>query len=279
MDYIELKIKVEPSNQETNEIIIAQLSELGFESFTENEVGLSGYIKAIDYTNEKEKALNDLIIPEGFKTLYQIERIKGQNWNALWESNFEPIIVADKCIVKASFHINTPSLQYEIIIDPKMAFGTGHHQTTHQMIAAVLNEDFVGKDVLDMGCGTGVLAILAEMKGAKSVVAIDNDEWAYQNTLENINMNNCKKIQALLGDVNLLKSKTFDIILANINLNILISDMRSYVESLHPKGTLLLSGILKDDVVTISQKALDLGLEHIKTSTRDEWVMISFRKI
>ncbi len=276
MDYIELKIRVEPSNQESNEIIIAQLAELGFESFTENDNGLSAFIKAPDYSTEIK--LKDLFIPEGTHISYQIDRIKGQNWNALWEANFEPIIVNNRCLVRASFHRSMPELDYDIIIDPKMAFGTGHHQTTHLMIEAILDEDLTNKTVLDMGCGTGVLAILAEMKGAKAITAIDIDDWAYQNTLENTQVNRCERIETFCGDVKIIEGKAYDTILANINLNILLSDIPYYVKTLLPNGKLLLSGILKSDIDAIIKKASENGLTHLTTATRDEWVRISFQK-
>lgn len=278
MDYIELKIKVEPSNQESNEIIIAQLADLGFESFTESDSGLSAFIKASDYSLDTEAKLKGINLIEGTHISYQTERIADQNWNAQWESNFEPIIVDNRCLVKASFHKCMPNIEYEIIIDPKMSFGTGHHQTTHLMIETMLYSDLSSKAVLDMGCGTGVLAILAEMKGAKSVTAIDIDDWAYQNTIENIKVNNCKRIEPFCGNVKLIEDKKFDIILANINLNILLSDMKYYVKSLLPNGKLILSGILKGDIDIIKQKTNVCGLNHLSTATRDEWVRISFQK-
>ncbi len=278
MDYIELKIEVKPSNQEANEIIIAQLAEMDFESFTENDNGLNAYIKAPDYTSTLEDKLKDLVLPEGTNISYIINRIKGENWNAKWESDFEPIIVDNRCLVKASFHNCLPTFEYEIIIDPKMSFGTGHHQTTYLMIEAMLNEDFANKTVLDMGCGTGVLAILAEMKCAKSVTAIDIDDWAYQNSIENIQVNGCKRIETICGDVNNIQRKAFDIILANINRNILLSDIKHYVKSLSAKGKLIISGILKSDIETIKQNAVENGLTHLTSATRDEWVTMSFQK-
>lgn len=278
MDYIELKIEVKPSNQEANEIIIAQLAEFGFESFTENDKGLYAYIKSPDYTSALDDKLKDILLPEGTSIAYQINRIKGENWNAKWESDFEPIFVNNRCLVKASFHKNLPEFEYEIIIDPKMSFGTGHHQTTHLMIEAILNEDFTNKTVLDMGCGTGVLAILAEKRGAKSVLAIDIDDWAYQNSLENIQVNGCNKIKAVCGDVNVIQGKSFEIILANINRNILLSDIKHYVKSLSSNGKLIISGILKSDIEVIQQNTNENGLSHLTTSTRDEWVTMSFQK-
>lgn len=278
MDYIELSVEVKPSSQEANEIIIAQLAEINFESFTENDNGLNAYIKAPDYTSALEIKLKDLFLPEGVSISYQINRIKGENWNAKWESDFEPIIVNNRCLVRASFHNISQEFEYEIIIDPKMSFGTGHHQTTHLMIEAILNEEFINKNVLDMGCGTGVLAILTEKRGAKHVLAIDIDDWAYQNSLENIQINSCKNIEAVCGDVNQIKGKAFDIILANINLNILLSDIKHYVKSLLPNGRLILSGILKSDIEAIKHNANEHGLTHLTTATRDEWVTMSFQK-
>ncbi len=278
MDYIELKVQVKPSDSQVNEVLIAQLAEAGFESFTEDDNGLNAYIKAVDYSDEIKEKLKDLIIPEGTQVSYQINKIKDQNWNAQWESNFEPIIVDNRCLVRASFHKDAPKLDYEIIIDPKMAFGTGHHQTTYLMIEAILNDDFTGKIVLDMGCGTGVLAILAEMKDAKAITAIDIDEWAYRNTIENIKINGCKRIEPLCGDVRLIAGKKFDVILANINRNILLSDITHYTESMIKNGKLILSGILKVDIEIITQNAISSGLTHLSTSTRDEWVTMSFIK-
>jgi len=278
MDYIELKVQVKPFSQQANEILIAQLAEMGFESFTEEEMGLSAYIKAADYSDEIAEKIKELILPENTQISYQINRIKDQNWNALWESSFEPIIVDDRCLVRASFHKSSPKMDYDIIIDPKMAFGTGHHQTTHLMIEAILNADLTDKIVLDMGCGTGVLAILAEMKGAKAITAIDIDEWAYQNTIENIQINGCKRVEPLCGDVRLIAGKTFDVILANINLNLLLSDIKYYAESMFKDGLLILSGILKSDIDAIKHNASDSGLTHLSTSTRDEWVTMSFIK-
>lgn len=278
MDYIELKIEVNPVSQETNEIIVAQLAEMGFESFVDKETGLCAYIKAPEYTFEKESLLKELHLPNGVKIKHHIERIKGENWNAKWESDFEPIVVNGRCLVRASFHRGMPDIEYDIIIDPKMSFGTGHHQTTHLMIETILNDDFTNKTVLDMGCGTAVLAILAEMRGAKAITAIDNDEWAYNNSLENIEVNKCKRTEAICGDAKQIEGKLFDIILANINLNILLNDIPHYVKSLNPKGKLILSGILKTNIEAIQKRATEFGLSHLNTATRDEWVMMSFQK-
>jgi ribosomal protein L11 methyltransferase len=279
MDYIEVKIQIAPASKEANEILIAQLADIGFESFTEDDDGLSGYIKAPNFSDEIKANLDSLYHPEDTKISYQVTKIKDQNWNAKWESSFEPININDRCMVRASFHTTSPKLEYDIVIDPKMAFGTGHHQTTHLMIEAILNADLTNKTVLDMGCGTGVLAILAEMKGAKAITAIDIDDWAYQNSLENTQINGCSRIETKCGDVQLISGKKFDVVLANINLNILLSDIKFYTESMHKGGLLILSGILKNDIDAIKLNAADSGLHHISTSTRDEWVTMSFNKL
>lgn len=275
MSYTELVISVTPPSEETNSILIAQLSELGFESFMEDDKGFRAYIKSQkDFS--AEQAIDSLFLPEGVSINFEVNSIADKNWNEVWESNFEPILVDDKCLVRASFHTNCPSAEYEIVIDPKMAFGTGHHQTTHLMINALLNTDVAGLTVLDMGCGTGVLAILAEMRGAAKVVAIDNDEWAYRNALENVAENRCTKIDVLLGDAALLADKKFDLIIANINLNILLNDLSVYKSSLNPNGKLFMSGILRSDVNTLIQASQKIGLKHLETNYRNDWAMVSF---
>jgi len=277
MSYTELVISVTPPSEETNSILIAQLSELGFESFMEDDKGFRAYIKS-NKDFSAEQAIDSLFLPEGVSINFEVNSIADKNWNEVWESNFEPILVDNKCLVRASFHTNFPKTNYEIVIDPKMSFGTGHHQTTHLMINALLNTDVAGLTVLDMGCGTGVLAILAEMKGAAKVVAIDNDEWAYRNSLENVAENNCTKTEVLLGDATLLAGKHFDLIIANINLNILLNDLSTYKSSLNVNGKLFMSGILRSDVSTLIQASEKLGLKHQETFYRDDWAMVSFSK-
>ncbi|QKG80412.1 50S ribosomal protein L11 methyltransferase [Tenuifilum thalassicum] len=278
MSYTEFRITVEPYSSDTVDIIIAQLSELGFESFMEAEPELLAYIQTNRLKDLPSNFFALIILPNDAQIEVKRQEILDKNWNEVWESNFEPIIVDNRCLVRASFHHDTPNVDYEIVIDPKMAFGTGHHQTTSLMISALLNSQVDGLSVLDMGCGTGVLAILAEMRGAKSVVAIDNDEWAYRNTLENIKLNGCERIKAFLGDANLLKEYKFDIILANINLNILIADLSKYANSLKDYGKIFMSGILKDDVDTLEMEASKNGLSPIDVQFKDGWAMVSFKK-
>lgn len=278
MSYTELKIQLTPYSEEIAEILIAQLAELGFESFMENPPEVQAYIKTALLEKLPSGFISELILPQVVSIAHQFTEIEDKNWNEEWESNFEPIIVDNRCLVKASFHSNTPKTDYEIIIDPKMAFGTGHHQTTHLMISALLKQDVEGLSVLDMGCGSGVLAILAEMRGASHVVAIDNDEWAYRNTQENIAINGCKKIKVMLGDAQLLPGMEFDLILANINLNILLADMKHYANCLKPAGTLLMSGILDKDVEIITQEIGKNGLTLRFVEYRDCWAMVACKK-
>jgi len=275
MSYTELVISITPPGEETNSILIAQLSELGFESFMEDDKGFRAYIKS-NKDFSAEQAIESLFLPEGVSINFEVNSIADKNWNEVWESNFEPILVDNRCLVRASFHSNYPKTDYEIVIDPKMSFGTGHHQTTHLMINAILNTDVAGLTVLDMGCGTGVLAILAEMRGAANVVAIDNDEWAYRNSLENAVENKCTKTEVLLGDAALLSGKHFDLIIANINLNILLNDLSTYKSSLNSNGKIFMSGILRSDVNTLIQASQRLGLKHLETFYRDDWAMVSF---
>lgn len=278
MGYSELKLKIYPYSPEMAEIFIAQLAELGFESFMEIEPELLAYIKTSTLKAIPADIISLIQIPQGVTIQHEINAIADKNWNEVWESNFEPILVDNRCLVKASFHTDTPKTDYEILIDPKMSFGTGHHQTTRLMIGALLDHQVDGLNVLDMGCGTGVLAILAEMRGAQSIVAIDNDEWAYHNALENIANNKCKRIKAYLGDAALLKDTSFDIILANINLNILLADMGAYVKSLKPGGLIFMSGILLDDVETLKIAAIEAGLTFNAVDHIDSWAMVTFKK-
>lgn len=256
------------------EILIAELGYVGFESFVETENGVTAYIKKEDWNPD---ILNTIQILESdeFTITYTFKEIEQTNWNEEWERNFHPIVVSDLCTVRAPFHdpFNT---KYDIVIEPKMSFGTGHHETTHMMIKLILNHDFSNMSVLDMGCGTGVLAILAEMKGASLIEAIDIDNWCYLNSLENVERNNCKNITVFEGDAGLLKGKSYDVIIANINRNILLEDLDTYVACLNPKGLLFLSGFYKDDIQIIKEKCNNLGLDHVDTLEQNHWVALKF---
>lgn len=274
--YIGYHFKVEPKEPGT-EILIAELGELDFESFIETEEGVSAYIQK-DFWNET--ILKDIYIlqnPE-FKISYTIENIEQVNWNEEWEKNFTPIDVDGECYVRAPFHEKS-NAEYEIVIEPKMSFGTGHHETTHMMIQHLLATDVIGKKTLDMGCGTAILAILAEMKGAKPIDAIDIDNWCYLNSIENAERNNCKDISVYEGDASLLIGKKYDVIIANINRNILLNDMQTYVDCLNENGILFLSGFYTEDFEAINESCVSKGLTFEKEIVRNNWMSLKYNKI
>jgi len=273
--YIGYTFKVEPV-QPGAEILIAELGFSGFESFVETPDGVIAYIQKSDHF---EAILDSVQIlnSEEFEITYDFETIAQTNWNAEWEKNFNPILVDDQCAIRAPFH-EPFDVKYDIIIEPKMSFGTGHHETTHMMIQHILASDFTNKSVLDMGCGTGVLAILAEKKGARFLEAIDIDNWCYLNSLENVSRNDCHHINVLEGDASLLKGKQFDVIIANINRNILLNDLSAYVTCLNENGSLFLSGFYDSDCELIEStcNALNLKFEH--KLKRNNWVALKFVK-
>ena len=259
-----------------SEILIAELGEKAFESFIETETGISAFVQKDLWS---ENILEDIQILENpeFKIDYTFEEIEQVNWNEEWEKNFEPIDVDGKCHVRAPFHEKT-NAEYDIVIEPKMSFGTGHHETTHMMIQHLLETDLVGKKTLDMGCGTAILAILAEMKGAQPIDAIDIDNWCYLNSIENAERNNCKHISVYEGDASLLIGKKYDIIIANINRNILLNDMQQYVACLNENGILFLSGFYTEDIPVISESCTSKGLTYVKQFERNNWVALKFVK-
>lgn len=273
--YIEYNFEVTPKEPAT-EILIAQLGSVGFESFVENENGVTAYIQKHEWN---AGILQDLFILNSgeFEIAYTQNEVAQTNWNAEWEKNFEPIQVAGKVSIRAPFHKN-PNLEYDIVIEPKMSFGTGHHETTHMMIQHLLEIDLKEKKVLDMGCGTGILAIFAEMKGAKPIDAIDIDNWCYQNSVENTERNNCHHISVCEGDVSLLEGKSYDVIIANINRNILLADMKVYTTCLNANGTLLLSGFYKEDIPTIEAEVSKYGLVFDQMIERNNWVALKYQK-
>ena len=274
-NYLEFQFKISPL-QPGSEILIAELGYAGFESFVENEDGITAYIQSEEYTDEM---LEDIQILESdeFEISFTSKEIEQVNWNSEWEKNFNPIIVADKCSVRAPFH-EKPDTEYDIVIEPKMSFGTGHHATTHMMLQHILNNDWEGKSVLDMGCGTGVLAILAEMKGAKTLDAIDIDNWCYLNTLENVERNNCKNISVYEGTAELLEGKQYDVVIANINRNILLEDIPTYSKCLSSGGQLFLSGFYTEDVPVIEEVCNKNGLKFENKLVQDNWTAASFIK-
>lgn len=273
--YIEYSFTVNPK-QPATEILIAELSTVGFESFVENEQGVLAYIQKVDW---KEFLLDSIYILQSneFTITYKKKEIKQVNWNSEWEKNFQPIQVENKISIRAPFHPKT-NLPYEIVIEPKMSFGTGHHETTYAMLQQLLGLNITNKKVLDMGCGTGILAIFAEMKGAKPIDAIDIDTWCYENSLENVHQNQCKHISVYKGDASLIASKKYDVIIANINRNILLNDIKKYVQSLNEKGILLLSGFYKEDIPIINSEAVKYHLQQEKIIEKNNWVSVRYHK-
>ncbi len=272
--YIEYNFTIEPRDPAA-EILIAELGLFGFESFVETETGLLAYIPSEEHS---EDVINEIQIlkSDEFIVEYSVKTIEQTNWNEEWEKNFTPINVDNKVYVRAPFH-DASTMDYEIVIEPKMSFGTGHHETTHMMIQHLLDLDLTHKSVLDMGCGTGILAIFAAMKNARPVDAIDIDEWCVENTNENIEKNNCEFISVFLGDAHLLKNQKYDIIIANINRNILLQDLPAYKRCLNNNGILLLSGFYTEDEPLLQSKAKELEFEFLKKLERNNWLSLQFR--
>lgn len=272
--YIGYTFKVSPL-QPAVEILIAELGYAGFESFVENEEGVIAYIQKEEWNENILDAIYILSSDE-FKIDYTFEDIEQTNWNEEWEKNFNPIVVDDLVSVRAPFHEKRDDVKYDLIIEPKMSFGTGHHETTHMMIQHILQNDFKNKSVLDMGCGTGVLAILAEKVGATKLDAIDIDNWCYLNSLENVERNDCKNISVYEGDVTLLNDKKYDSIIANINRNILLADISEYAKCLNENGSLFLSGFYEQDIPIIEAECNKQMLKLTKTLQKGQWVSLKF---
>lgn len=264
-NHIQLNIEASEAQQE---ILISQLEELGAAGFEQTDTHLLAYFEEDSFPSYDVNAILD-----GYN--FQLNTLQQQNWNAVWESNFQPVIVDDFCAVRAHFHEPIQGIQHEILITPKMSFGTGHHATTYMMMQQMRDIDFVNKSVFDFGTGTGVLAILAEKLGAASVYAIDNDEWSIENTKENIEKNHCSKITAELSST-ISTDKSFDIILANINRNVILQYFTNLKESVNQKGFILFSGLLVDDKDVIVDTAQDHGLQLIKHCERNKWISLLF---
>ncbi|MBJ6369702.1 50S ribosomal protein L11 methyltransferase [Snuella sedimenti] len=271
--YIGYDFKVTPLQPGT-EILIAELGYAGFESFVETEDGVTAYIQKEEWNDAILEDVQILNSSE-FTIEYNFNEIEQVNWNSEWEKNFTPIVVDNLCSVRAPFHERTAT-QYDIVIEPKMSFGTGHHETTHMMLQHILKNDFTNKSVLDMGCGTGVLAILAEKRGATRIDAVDYDNWCYLNSIENVERNSCKHITVIEGDATVLKGKKYDIIIANINRNILLNDMATYVACLNKNGLLFLSGFYDDDIPMIQEACESHLLKFEEKLQRNNWVALKF---
>ena len=278
MKYFEVTFTTQPCNEMVNDIVSALAGEIGFESFVEWEEGVLAYIQQSLFDKE---ALAEMVanfpLPDT-QISYSIQEAEDKDWNEEWEKNFfQPIVIGDRCCIHSTFHQDTPQTEYEILINPQMAFGTGHHETTSSIICELLDADLKDKTVLDMGCGTSILAILASMRGAKSLTAIDIDDWCVNNSRDNIALNNIQNITVELGDANLLKGREpFDVIIANINRNILLADMAQYVACMHQGSELYMSGFYVQDIPVIREKAESLGLTFVHHREKNNWVAVKF---
>lgn len=276
MEYTKITCFPDPNDEIARELLMAELGNVGFESFVETDETIEAYIPSKDFNQEILETEN-LRHNDFFRFSHTTEIIADQNWNEVWEQNyFEPLLIEEQVLIRAPFHTTYQEAPFQIIINPKMAFGTGNHETTHLMISAILKMDVKDKKVLDMGCGSGILAIMASMKGASEVTAIDIDEWSFNNTLENAELNGIGNIRVLLGDANLLTDQSFDMILANIQRNILLQDMEVYNKVLKTGGHLIMSGFYMTDLDAITEKAKELGLSLQSANERSNWCAASF---
>ncbi len=280
MRYSEVLFTCKGGEDWQKDLLIQDLAGLGFDSFEDRAHGFAGYIPAAQFD---PATLDQLLIgqPVGFLVDYEYREIKPENWNAVWESNFNPITIADRCHVRATFHESRPDYPIEIVIDPKMAFGTGHHQTTSMMMHYLLglSEEISGKSVLDMGCGTGILAILAGKLGADPILAIDNDPVCVESTLENAQLNNINNIITKAGSTELIGDRIFDFIFANINRNILLDHLEFYQKALNKGAMLFLSGFYESgDLDVIRNRALEKGLKYLNHRTDTLWAAACFVK-
>ncbi len=281
MKYYEFKFLTTPASEDIHDVLAAVLAEIGFDSFVPADDGsgaLLAYIKVAEYDKDNLEACISAFPLENVSIQFSFQEAEDKDWNEEWEKNyFKPLVVDGRCVVSSTFHKDVPTAEYAITIDPRMSFGTGHHATTSQMISEILDCDMQGKNVLDMGCGTSILAILACMRGAKQCTAIDNDEWCVTNSLENIELNHIDNINVMLGDASTLADKgPFDVIIANINRNILLADMRYYAERMTPGATLFMSGFYVEDIPIIREEAERLGLTFDHARDLNRWAAVKF---
>ena len=278
MKYFEVTFTTTPCNETINDVVSALAGEIGFESFVEWENGVQAYVQQSLFD---EAALQEMVanfpLPDTEVT-YEIKEAEDKDWNEEWEKNFfQPIVIGDRCCIHSTFHKDTPQTEYEILINPQMAFGTGHHETTSSIICELLDADLQGKSVLDMGCGTSILAILASMRGANPVTAIDIDDWCVNNSRDNIQLNGIDNITVELGDAHLLEGREpFDVIIANINRNILLADMDRYAVCMQKGSELFMSGFYVQDIPVIREKAESLGMTFVHHREKNNWAAVKF---
>ena len=265
-----------PSSDIQHDMLTTMLAEIGFDSFMDDAMGLKAYCSA---DNRDDLAVENLLLEPSFSDirLLKVEEMPDKDWNEVWEASYQPVVVNDRCRVRAPFHEPDPSFEFDLVIEPKMSFGTANHETTAQIIQLMLETDFQGKTVLDMGSGTAVLAILAKKLGAAHTVAIDNDEWAYRNAFTNTELNGVSDIEIILGDASSIQG-SFDVVLANINRNILLRDMHLYVAAMRPDAHIFFSGFYTEDLESIKEEAERLGLHYCRHLIRNNWVAAEFVK-
>ena len=276
MAYLEFVIPARSWVSNEKEILYAKMAQIGFDGFMEAEDDIRAYIKESRYNSEKLNLLIDELAAMNIKVQYRFHKMEEQNWNKEWEKKFDPVIIDERVLIRAPFHDSSHDLACTLIIEPKMSFGTGHHHTTKLMIRDMGEHDFKGKRILDIGCGTGVLGIYACKLGAARVLGVDNDQWAYENALENVRRNRVDTMEVRLGDVGVLQKEKFHIILANITRNTLVRDIHVYTEHLFKKGLMLLSGILAEDVQYVLNEAYRCGLNHLNTREESNWISLTF---
>lgn len=274
-DYVEARFNLSPSSETHTDILASLLADNGFESFVPDEEGLTAYVKKEDFD---ECAIKDVIesFPMDSEIEFSFQTVEGKDWNAEWEKNyFQPIVIDDQCVIHSTFHKDIPECRYDIVIDPKMAFGTGHHATTSLMLRRLLSMDLSGMKVVDMGTGTGILAILASMRGAAVVDAVEIDEFAYTNAVENVKLNTAERINLHLGDAAVLaRVRDVNLFMANINRNIITADLPAYTDTLSPGAIVLLSGFYEEDVPVIMKVAEVLGLKYVDHTVMDRWTSL-----
>jgi len=258
--------------------VLALLAQIGFEGFVEGEHILQAYIEERRHADESFNRVIDELADLGIKVQYRFHRSEDQNWNEEWEKKFVPVLIEDKVLIRAPFHDAREDLPCTLVIEPKMSFGTGHHHTTRLMIKEMMKFDLEDKRILDMGCGTGVLGIYAWMRGARDVLGIDNDRWAYQNALENVDRNGASGMEVRFGDVGVLNQEIFDFVLANITRNTLVRDLQKYEDHLAGGGVMIVSGFLAEDVQYVLNAAYRCNLTHLNTQEVSNWISLSFNK-
>ncbi|MEA3462612.1 MAG: 50S ribosomal protein L11 methyltransferase [Bacteroidota bacterium] len=278
MAYLEFVIPARSWSSSEKEILYAKMGQIGFKGFAEGEDDIQAYIDEGKYVADEMNQLVDELLAINIKLQYRFHKTEDQNWNEEWERKFSPVLIDGRVLIRAPFHDSSNDIECTLVIEPKMSFGTGHHHTTKLMIREMGNHPMKGKRILDMGCGTGVLGIYACLMGAAWVLGVDNDQWAYENALENIRRNGTTAMDVRLGDVGVLHQENFDMILANITRNTLVRDMSVYTKHLIEQGRMIISGILTEDVQYVLNEAYRCGLKHIRTGEEANWISLTFVK-